>query len=139
MRYADSKDVLEKSHNLASESEATVLPTFDSAFIKISCTPRSTVPPDKRNTRDLYCSPLWNHRYRNRYVTSQKSSTKSFHFYPITLPSAAEIRRLNMPTRREFARSRVWPSVPYLLAPGLLQREAAVSKKKNLSHAASCD
>jgi len=47
MRYADSKDVLEKSHNLASESEATVLPTPDSVFIKISRTPRSAVSPDK--------------------------------------------------------------------------------------------
>ncbi|KYN50474.1 hypothetical protein ALC57_00111 [Trachymyrmex cornetzi] len=47
MRYADFKDVLEKSHNLASESEAIVLPTPDSIFIKILRTPRSAVSPDK--------------------------------------------------------------------------------------------
>lgn len=47
MRYADSKDVLEKSHNLTSKSEVTVLPTLDSIFIKISRTPRSVVSLDK--------------------------------------------------------------------------------------------
>lgn len=48
MRYADSEVVLEKSHNSASESEATVLSTPDSVvFIKISRTPRSVVPLDK--------------------------------------------------------------------------------------------
>lgn len=47
MRYAGPKDVLGKSHNLTSKSEATVLPTLDSIFIKISRTPRSVVSLDK--------------------------------------------------------------------------------------------
>lgn len=85
MRYADSKDVLKKSHNLASESEATVLLTSDSAFIKISCTPRSAVPPDKRSARDLYCFVTVK-SLLSQSLRDIASSTKSFHFY-IPLPS----------------------------------------------------
>lgn len=87
----DFKDVLVKSHNLASKSEAIVLPTPDSIFIKISRTPRSAVSPDKGVSAIPTVRLLWNRRHRNRYVTSRKSSTKSFHLCPTTFASVAEI------------------------------------------------
>ncbi|XP_036146801.1 uncharacterized protein LOC118646948 [Monomorium pharaonis] len=81
-RYADFKDVLEKSYNLASESEATVLPTSDSVFIKISRTPRSAVPPDKAYECPRFVllatvkSSTSSSPSQSLYVTSPESSTR---------------------------------------------------------------
>ena len=76
---------------LASESEAIVLPTPDSIFIKISRTPRSAVSPDKGVLAMPTVRLLWNRRHPNRYVTSWKSSMKSFHLCPTIFASVAEI------------------------------------------------